>query len=220
MPAQAKFCSQCGSPRAAPLGSVPLRPPRSPHAPNAATRWLLVGAALVVAAAGWLAFKPGMLPTGGNADSPAADAPTDASKAATLVGPQGAAGSAGAAGTVGTVATPDQPVAATPTAPPGTPPGTAPVASGAAVPATPASTAPATPAPAVAANPPPAVRPATTAPTAPHSPRGRSHTGARCRGQGRAGPRRVGPGGTATVPRTNPFSGGATPGAQRHAHTE
>lgn len=158
MPAQAKFCSQCGSPRAAPLGSVPLRPPRSPHAPNAATRWLLVGAALVVAAAGWLAFRPGMLPTGGNADSPAADAPTDASKAATLVGPQGAAG---------TATTPDQPVAATPTAAPGTPPGTAPVASGAAVPAMPASTAPATPAPTVAANPPPTARPAATPPTAP-----------------------------------------------------
>ncbi len=151
MPAQAKFCSQCGSPRAAPLGSVPLRPPRSPHAPNAATRWLLVGAALVVAAAGWLAFKPGMLPTGGNTDSPAADAPTDASKAATLVGPQGAAG---------TVATPDQPMAAAVTAAPGTPP----ASSGAAVPTTPASTAPATPAPAVAANPPPAARPAATAP--------------------------------------------------------
>ncbi len=155
MPAQAKFCSQCGSPRAAPRGSVPLRPPRSPHAPNAATRWLLVGAALVVAAAGWLAFRPGMLPTGGNADSPAADAPTDASKAATLVGPQGAAG---------TAAPPDQPVAASSTAPPGTPPGTSPASSGAAVPAMPASVAPATPAPAMAANPPPAARPAATAP--------------------------------------------------------
>jgi hypothetical protein len=136
---------------AAGLGAA--APPRSPHAPNAATRWLLVGAALV-AAAGWLAFKPGMLPTGGNTDSPAADAPTDASKAATLVGPQGAAG---------TVATPDQPMAAAVTAAPGTPP----ASSGAAVPTTPASTAPATPAPAVAANPPPAARPAATAPWSP-----------------------------------------------------
>jgi hypothetical protein len=188
---QAKFCSQCGSPRAAPLGSVPLRRP-SPHAPNAATRWLLVGAALV-AAAGWLAFKPGMLPTGGNTDSPAADAPTDASKAATLVGPQAA----------GTVATPDQPMAAAVTAAPGTPP----ASSGAAVPTTPASTAPATPAPAVAANPPPAARPAATAPVVAATP-------------APAAAVKAVPAPAVSLPFTISFTRCATPGAQRHAHTE
>ena len=160
MPAQAKFCSQCGSPRAAPLGSVPLRPPRSPHAPNAATRWLLVGAALVVAAAGWLAFKPGMLPTGGNTDSPAADAPTDASKAATLVGPQGAAG---------TAAPPAQPVAAATPAPAmaaSPPPAARPAATAPVVAATPAPAAAvkAVPAPAVSG---PVALPPSPSPAAP-----------------------------------------------------
>lgn len=163
LPAQAKFCSQCGSPRAVPLGSVPLRPPRPPSAANPATKWLLAGAAVVLAAAAWLALKPGALPTGGNTGSAATpDAPTDENKAAALVGPQGVPGTSASPNTTTTTSATNTananpqgtPAAAVPAPPAGT---ALPPAAGAAK----AVTAPA--AAVVAAPPPVRPAPATTA---------------------------------------------------------
>lgn len=181
LPTQAKFCSQCGSPRAVPLGSAPLRLPRPPSAHNSATKWLLAGAAVVLAAAAWLALKPGALTSNGPAGSTATpDAPTDETKAAALVGPQGVPGAqvapvapvsastpgtsaapipstsnASAAKPAGSAAAPT--TAASPTAPVVAPPSArpvAPLAAGTATTALPASpSAPAAPAPTIAAKP-------------------------------------------------------------------